>query len=305
MSRVLLCVSNAQLRQDLANRLASQHECLRLPAGSLEHLSFDVGVIDEPERRLHPELMHLRDDRGHRRPPFLLILPRETSLRDARELMHDVDDVIFTPVHPVELSARVERLLGPRGTRPEAREAAGTALRESEARLTETEVPKTEVGSRVMAPSTEDRWRALKEAVSAEMTELAVQDRPLHEFLERGATNYARLFPDLICVTVVDDEQSRSPSVITSANLPDDLRRALEEPRFHESLVQPASHSNGLMVVEDIEKDARCAHLPRGAHRTASGRVGSFRWFPCSSGRSVVSPCTRDASGSRETRSLP
>lgn len=351
MSRVLLCLSNAELRQDLADRLASQHECLRPPTGSLEHFSFDLGVFDEPELRLHPELLRLRGYQAHRRPPSLLILSRERSLGDARQLMHEVDDVIFAPVHPVELSARIDRLLCPRVASPETGEAAESALRESLARLTETEALahaghweldletgsvwwseelfrllgrdpaqgpaslaelleklhpddlskcreayrdamdgrgtpsvefrfsiqsdlKTFVGRTrpcvntvgavtslqgVIVDVTEDRWRALKEAVSDEMTGLAVRDRPLREFLERGAANYARLFPDLICVTIVEDEQSRALSVTTSTNLPDDLRRVLEEPRFHEGLMQPASHSNGVMVVEDIEEDSRCA----------------------------------------------
>jgi PAS domain S-box-containing protein len=284
---------------------------------------------------------------------LLLVLSRESSLGDVRELAHEVDDVIFAPVHPVELSARIDRLLRPRGPGPEAGEAAETALRESEARLTETEAlahaghwevdletgsgwwsnelfrllgrdpargpaslaellemlhpddlskcreayrdavngrgtPSVEfrfsiegelktfvgrtrprvnavgaVGSLqgVIVDVTEDRWRALKEAVSGEMTELAVRDRPLREFLERGAANYARLFPDLVCVTVVEDEPSRAPSVTTSTSLPDDLRRVLEEPSFHESLTRPAIHSSAVMVVEDIAQDSRCASL--------------------------------------------
>ncbi|WP_141608863.1 ATP-binding protein [Litorilinea aerophila] len=137
MSRILLLLDDCRERDRLGHLLGASYQLLVSPDGGLE-VPFDLCVLDGPTlARLAARLQARKAAaQPHFLPCLLVATPQDRALARAH-LGQVVDELIFSPVEPLELEARVESLLHRRhlSTELERRVAERTAqLQESETR---------------------------------------------------------------------------------------------------------------------------------------------------------------------------
>jgi signal transduction histidine kinase len=131
------------------------------------------------------------------------------------------------------------------------------------------------LGSARRASWLERRWRELQESASNEMTGLIAADRPLREFIQRGAENWERLFPGTFSVTQFTDETAPLSGLSRGAELPSELRCVLEPLRILAEQFPVAAAHCAPVVFENVEEDPRCA-----SHRDVFGSLGLRAcWF--------------------------
>ena len=222
MERVLLCVSEAQLRASLAQELGATFECVQFESGAdTVREAFALCVVDEAGYRALQDLAPTRQ--CSQEPSALLLVTSRERLSSCPQSLREVDDFALLPLDAPEFAARIDRLLAARRRRSEVR-----------------------------------RWTALREAISSEMTELTVRESSVDAFLQRGADNFARLFPHTLTVTLLSEGHAGERVVGAPGEIPRELVQMTEAlglgPR---SGVPPTPQAT--VVIEDIEQDPRCA----------------------------------------------
>jgi len=110
--RLLIITANRANRSLLEERLEGSCKIVTSTSDDVLDISFDLAILDA--RTLSDLKQQVQERREDEQPvflPFLVCLPRDHANSAARFLGKLVDDIILTPIEPMELKARINNLL--------------------------------------------------------------------------------------------------------------------------------------------------------------------------------------------------
>ena len=130
MERILLLVDDDRDRGLLEHWLSTRYQVIVLPAGQSPDTLFDLCILDIVAlTRLEGWVTVQRASQERAMPPFLLITSRQGIQRISQRIWQMIDELIVSPLDPLELQARIARLLHTRHLSLELERSYDTQVR--------------------------------------------------------------------------------------------------------------------------------------------------------------------------------
>ena len=130
MERILLLIDDARDRGLLEHWLSGRYQVIAPASNQLPDVAFDLCIIDSSAlKHLGDWLEARRASQNPAMSPFLLITSRQGTQRISDRTWQLIDELIVSPIDPLELQARVSRLLHTRQLSLELEQSQDTLVR--------------------------------------------------------------------------------------------------------------------------------------------------------------------------------